>query len=83
MDKIQVMLEVPSVSKKYEMEIPVHLKVKNLIPLLVQVIVELTDGLYVSSGNEFLCASGRDILLDEDSMVAYYDIKNGDHLMMI
>ena len=63
--------------------VPAGLKVMALTPLLVRVAEDLSDGLYVSSGHEFLCVRDPDCLLDEDTALEDYDIGNGDRLVML
>ncbi|MCD7819603.1 MAG: EsaB/YukD family protein [Lachnospiraceae bacterium] len=83
MDKILICLEVPSISQSYEIYVPDFLAVKELIPLLVKAVSELSENRYVSSGCEFLCAKEPDFLLDEDAALSHYEIGNGDHLLLM
>ncbi len=81
--KILICLEVPSVSRTYEVLVPGDLKVRDLTPLLVKAAADLSDGTYVSSGHEFLCARHSGHLLDEDAVLTDYGIGNGEHLIML
>ena len=83
MDKLLICLEVPSISKAYEIYMPDFLTVRELIPLLVKAVRELSGDRYVSSGCELLCAKNPDYLLDDDAALAHYDIGNGDHLVLM
>lgn len=83
MNKLLICLEVPSISAVYEIYLPVFLTVKELIPLLVKAVGEISANRYVSSGCEFLCAQNPDYILDEDATLASYDIGNGDHLILM
>ena len=83
MVKLLLILEVPSISCRFVVYMPDFLPVKELVPLRVKAASEMSGGLYVSSGHEFLCVKGEDILLDEDASLSMYDIGNGDHLVMM
>jgi uncharacterized ubiquitin-like protein YukD len=83
MNKLLICLEVPSISALFEMYVPDFLPVKELIPLLVKAVKEMSSDRYVSSGCEFLCAKDPDYLLDDDAALAFYDIGNGDHLVLM
>lgn len=82
-NKVLVCLEVPSVFQEYEVYLPDFLAVKELIPLLVRAVKELSGQRYVSSGQEFLCSKTGGFLLDEDATLFGYGIGSGDHLMLM
>ena len=81
--KLLLTLEVASISHSYEVLVPDFLKVKELLPLFVRIAREQSGGLYRSSGTEFLCSIAENTLLDANSTLEEYNIKNGDHLIML
>lgn len=81
--KILVVLEVPSISKCYEMYVPVSLTVKELTSLLIKTVKELSGQLYVSSGTEFLCIKEQDVFLESSDVLKDYCIGNGEHLILL
>lgn len=81
--KLLICLDVPSISLSCEAMVPAGLRVRELTPLLVRIATDLSDGMYVSSGHEFLCSKDPDCLLDEDAALEDYDIGNGDHLVLL
>ncbi len=83
MDKLLIILEVPSISSQFELELPDFVAIKTLIPRLVRAVRELSGGLYSSSETEFLCARNQNLLMDEDACLKDYDIGNGDHLILM
>lgn len=83
MGKILIFLRIPSVGEAYEIYVPDHVSVRELIPLLSEAVSELTRHLYVPSGSEALCSEEQNILLDENRTLSDYAIGNGDHLVMI
>lgn len=83
MDKVLVNLYVPCIDLNYDVYIPVFLSVKEVVQLLINALVKLTDGNYPVSGQELLCEKGRQLLLDNNHRIQEYDIKNGDELILI
>ena len=82
MQKILVLVEIPSISKKFEVYLPVFLMIEEIIPLIIKAIKELSNEQYVSSGYEFLCLKEKSILLKGERKLESYDVKNGDHLIL-
>lgn len=81
--KLLVNVHVPAVSKRYDMLIPDSLRIKLVTTLIVQTVEELTNHLYVSSGEENLCSLERGNLLRQNATLEQYGIENGDHLILI
>ena len=52
MEKILIFLKIPSVGEEYEIYVPDHVSVKELVSLLSEAVSELTRHLYVPSGSE-------------------------------
>lgn len=83
MDKVLICLEIPAVGESFEMYVPDYIPVRNLLPLLIRSVKDLSGGLYVSSGTELLCVKGQDTILDENASLSQYDIGTGDHLILL
>ena len=83
MEKIIIHLMVPALGLEYDMYIPTTILVSQLTKLIVQAIEEITDKLYISSGNEILCLKEQDIILVQEAVIKSYAIQNGDHIMLI
>ena len=83
MKKILVLLEVPSISKGYDVYIPDFLEVKELTALIIKAVEQMSDHQYVSSGHEFLCVKEKNLLLKQGETLEKYGIKNGDHLILL
>ena len=81
--KILVNVTVPAISEQYDILLPDSLKIKNLIPLIAGAVEETSNHLFVSSGYEILCSIENNIRLDQHATFETYEIKNGDHLIMI
>ena len=79
MRKILIFLRIPSVGSEYEIYVPDHVCVRELIPLLSDAVSELTRHLYVQSGSEMLWRAEQNLLLDENKTLNDYEIGNGGH----
>lgn len=82
-EKLLLILEVPAISQEFELLMPTSVSIKILSSLCAKAVIELSNGLYCSSGREFLCAMLQDSVLDENSTLGKYPIQNGDHLMLL
>ena len=65
------------------MYVPDYVPVRDLLPLLIRSVEDLSGGLYVSGGTELLCVKGQDTILDENASLNQYDIGTGDHLIIL
>ena len=82
MEKILVNLAIPSISESYDIRIPAFLKVSTLLTLLVDAVVELSSGKYVSTGNEYLCSMESECVLSRNYTISENGVRNGDHLLL-
>ena len=83
MDKVLVSLSVPSVDLINDVYIPDFIQIKEIIPLLIQATMDLSDHRYVSSENEVLCLQDKNIILNPEASLSQLGIKNGDNLVML
>lgn len=81
--KILICLQIPSILRVFEVRVPGDVPVRELLPLFVRMAVSLSDGAYVSSGQELLCANRQNLPLGGGATLADYGIGNGDHLTML
>jgi uncharacterized ubiquitin-like protein YukD len=82
MEKVLVTLVVPSLGKKYDVLLPVFLTVSEIVPLLTEALVDLTGKSYVTSGNEFLCSSEKQIIFNQSYTINECGIQNGDMIYL-
>ena len=75
--KLLITLDIASISQSFEVLVPDFLKVKELIA------EELSGKMYQSSGTEFLCSCAENTLLDANSTLGEYHIKNGDRFILL
>lgn len=81
--KFLVNVYVPAISENYDVLIPKSLRIKSVISLIAHTVEELSDHLYVASGEERLCSLEKNILLRQNATLEKYGIQNGDHLIMM
>ena len=81
--KILVNLRVPAISEQFDILVPDSLRIRKIATLLAKMVAELSEQMYVSSGQEVLCSVEQNILLKPNGTLRSYGIKNGDHLLLI
>lgn len=78
-----VNLSVPSISQSFDMLVPEDIEIRKLIPLLSEAIENLSDNLYIRSGNELLCSADKNIVLLGNRCLNSYSIRHGEHLVLL
>lgn len=81
--KIQVMLIVPAIGVVHNVLLPESLRIKDMLPLLIKGVIELSNNSYISSNEEFLCLDPLELPLDPDGTLLQFGVQNGDHLYLI
>ncbi len=81
--KVLVEVYVPELDIKYDLFLPVHKKIGNVILGLVKGIHELTDGAYPISSNHALMNSDTCEFYDGDLNIKDAKILNGTKLILI
>ena len=81
--KILVNVYVPAIGEKYDVLVPNSLRVRNITHLIADTVEDLSDHLYVASGEECLCSMDKNILLRHNATLEKYGIQNGDHLILM
>ena len=83
MEKILIDLYVPSIQMGYDVFVPSDLTLRELLPLLLEGVVDLSGGKYKVSGRELLCLQDPDMLLSASATLSYYKIRNGDRIVLL
>ena len=81
--KILVELEIPALEQVYDVWIPDDLMISQVIRQLAAGMQSLSDEEYVSSGAECLCRRKGSQLLKPSLSLRDYEIRSGDHLLLI
>ncbi len=82
-NKILIVLEVPSIERKYNVFLPINKKISNIIVLLTNAISELTSGGYVVRGNEKLYNKINGTKYDSNVYLKDSDLSNGSIVILI
>jgi hypothetical protein len=77
------MLLVPAIGMTYNVLLPASLSIRDLLPLIIGGVTELSNNSYVSSNEEFLCLDPLELPLDPDGTLLQFGVQNGDHLYLI
>lgn len=81
--KLLVNVHIPAISQEYDILVPDSLRIKTVVSLIANAVSDLSNHLYVVSGEECLCSAEKNILLRGNVTLKQYGIKNGDHLIMM
>ena len=61
---------------------PGFLPVKEIIKLLTEAVADLTQNMYISSGEEVLCRETPDMILNERYTLQDYGVEHGETLYL-
>lgn len=81
-NKILVQLIVPDMEESYDIYIPIHRKVGNVIELLSKAVSELTNGIYPISKKTGLYNAETGENYSIDSVIFDTNIRNGTKLIL-
>lgn len=68
---------------KYDILVPCFMRIRSVTALIAGAVENLSNHMYVSSGEECLCSVEKNILLRHNATLEKYGIKNGDHLILM
>lgn len=77
---ILINLAIPALSKNYDMLMPDFLTVRELLPLIVKAVEDLSERRYHASGGEILC--GEFGILDYRLTLNQQHVENGERLWL-
>lgn len=81
--KLLLNIYIPAIGQQYDILVPDSLRVKNVISLVAGTVEQLSNHLYISSGEECLCSVEKNIRFRTNTALEKYGIQNGDHLVLI
>lgn len=83
MNKVLVEIHIPAIGDHYDTFIPVDVPIKDVTGVIAGGVVEITNGRYVTSGNEQLCMKAPAGLLDPRLTLQDYGVKDGMQLYLV
>ena len=81
--KLLVNVQIPAISENYDILVPSTIRIKGVATMIAGAVEELSNHLYVASGEECLCSVEKNIMLRYNATLERYGIKNGDHLILM
>ena len=82
MQKICVVLEVPSIGQSFDIMMPTYIAIGEAIDMLTGAVRELSAGQYVRTGEEILCRRDGAQLLKRSRTAGDYGVCDGEHLIL-
>lgn len=82
MDKILICLQVPAISRSFDVFVPLDMSINKLTEVLVKGVIEMSDNSYISSNEENLNLKNN-ILLNPTLTLQSYVIKDGEEIFLI
>lgn len=82
MDKILIRLQVPAISRFFDVFVPLDLRIDDLTEILINGVVEMSNNAYIPSNEEKLNLKGN-ILLNPQLTLESYGIKDGEKIILI
>lgn len=83
MDKILIQVYVPVLNRSFDMFIPRHLPMYDVLALVKQAVADLSDGSFCPDDNTVLSRREDGSILNINGLVCELDIQNGSKLMLI
>ena len=83
MGKLLVQVKVPAIAAQFDVWVPDFLSVRELMPLIVETVEQMTSNAYTSSGSEVLCLADAQKILPGGGTLRDFSVRNGDILMLI
>ena len=83
MNKILVEFHIPAAGLAFDVYLPVHMYIGEILPLLAAAAQELSSGAYCTNGNEILCDMESGMCLDANKRIRDSALKNGSKLFII
>ena len=82
-NKILIELEIPLIEAKYDLFIPINMKVGTIKRLIEEALIELTDGAYEPKETSNLYSKQTGIIYDINKTIRDTDLKNGSGIILI
>lgn len=81
-NKFLVVVHVPMLEKKFDVYIPIVKKVGVIKKIIIDIVVENSDGIFVDDGYRYLYDKATGEQIDDNEFVRDSKIKNGTKLIL-
>ncbi|MEG2813593.1 MAG: EsaB/YukD family protein [Oscillospiraceae bacterium] len=82
-NKILIDVYIPVAKKSYDMFIPTHLTMYEVLKLIMKIATEMSGGLFVGDENTTICNRKDGTILNINLSVNELGLRNGSKLMLI
>ena len=83
MNKVLVELIIPAIADHVDVFVPVDIPIQDLTKVIIDGIVELTNGMYVPSRGEYLCMKEPTGILNPMLSLYDYGVIDGAQLYLV
>lgn len=83
MNKILIHVYVPALQMWFDVLIPDFLKCNDIVSALGNLIADVTEGKYYSSGEEILCSNDSLKVFKGEKTLNEYGVTNGENLLFM
>lgn len=83
MNKVLVEIYIPVAGKCYDMFIPTHLMMHEVLEMVCKLATQLSGGLFIADENTAICNRIDGTILNINLSVNELGLKNGSKLMLI
>jgi len=83
MSKVLVEVVVPAADTKFDIYVPLDVRMSEVKSLITGIVSDLTEGKFVGDENSVLCDFETGIIFNINMIVFDLGIKNGSKLMLI
>lgn len=81
--KLLLNVFIPAIDENYDMFIPDNLTIGEIVPLVSDIVNELSNGRFSLTGEEIFCYAEKSIPLNDSITPKDINMKHGDHLILI
>ena len=82
-NKVLVEIFVPAAAQKYDVYIPLEIKMSEVVTMVSSALSDLSNGNYKATKDAILCDADTGNIFDVNIEVAELGIKTGSRLMLI
>lgn len=82
-DKVLVEIAVPASAQKFDVYIPLHGRMNEVVIMVAAALSDLSEGYYKAADDAILCDAETGIIYNINMEVCELGIQNGSRLMLI
>ena len=82
MNRVLTEINIPVAQKVFEVFLPLHLTGFELLPLMVRIAIDLTDGIFMANEGTTICRKEDGSILDLNMPLCKLGLRNGDKLIL-